>query len=184
MKSMRIFEDVPGLVELELAERWEEAIDLLYQRWLDDKNNVSKLCMVLFECWCVMIDPKFNESARFLAYQEKLNEVTKYGIEYCSSDLKFLWVAGYCISLFPFLFYCNDKGKSEWDHRGEEMLLQATNIDPDNLIARVFYHGCFSDHSEYLWTKVQLMPMLKDLFPGSTAIERYFREILTIANLD
>lgn len=185
VNDMRIFEEAAGLSELEQAERWEEAVDFLYQRWQNDRNDVQKLCMLLFECWSVLIDPRSDDRSEQRLYmfcQKRLTEVTEYGMEKFDSDPLFLWMAGYCISLFPFLFHREEKSGEEekWDKKGEELLLRATKIAPDNLIARVFYYGCFSDRTEYMWAKIQLAPMLGELFPGTSAIDRYFREILSL----
>ncbi len=181
---MALFEEIPGLIELEQSGRWDEAVDLLYRYWQDDKNSVQKLCRILFECWSVLIDPNADIQLKphLAAYREKLIEVIRYGEEHFASDPLFLWGAGYCITLFPYLFYRADEGDMYgfWEEKGKKMLRYATEIEPDNLIARVFYYGCGSDHADYLRTRVQLAPHLDELLPGTSAIELYFKEMLTI----
>ena len=179
---MRLFEEVPGLSELEQAEHWDEAVNLLYDNWCSDKENVEKLCRVLFECWYVMDDTMNDEMLLFSKCQEKLIEVTQYGVTHCSSDPLFLWLAGYAISLFPFFFYegNNSALAGEWEQKGKEMLICSTKIAPDNLIAKVFFYGLESNNPDYLLEKLALAPHLDDLIPGNSAIERYFRAILTV----
>lgn len=50
-RTIKIFIEANGLLELEQAEKKGEAKELLFNLWNTDKNNVAKLCRLISECW-------------------------------------------------------------------------------------------------------------------------------------
>ena len=50
-RTIKIFIEVNGLLELEQTERKGEVKELLFNLWNTDKNNVAKLCRLISECW-------------------------------------------------------------------------------------------------------------------------------------
>lgn len=181
---MKAFIEVNGLLELEQAEKWNEAIELLYGIWYSDKGNVSKLCRLISECWYVLTEWDCfiqNKELSFDAFKKILVDTIQYGLARFNTDENFLWIAGYMISLFPYLFYESDEDAlfTEWEQKGKDMLLLATRTAPNNLIAKVLYLGTQGVSDEYLMFKAQLAPHLNELFTGCTAIEEYFKDILS-----
>ena len=57
-------------------------------------------------------------------------------------------------------------------------LQSAVQLEPDNLIAKVFYLGTQTISEEYLTLKAQVAPCLEQLFPGDSAVEVYFKDVL------
>ena len=181
---MNGFIEVQGLLELEQSEDWDNARVLLYSLWENDKDNVNKLCRVISECWYVLTEWDCCISNKNLSYDDFKNtliNVTEYGLAYFSDNEKFLWMTGYMISLFPYLFYKDDIDDlySQWEQRGKEMLLHSNQIAPDNLISKVLYLGTLNNSDDYLTTKLQLAPLLTNIFQGQTVIEEYFKDILS-----
>ena len=180
---MAVFLDVHGLLELEQSEKWYEATHMLYSLWNKDRNNVDKLCRLISECWYVLSEWDCIQSngLSFDTFKKVLAEATQYGLKHFDSNPDFLWLTGYMISLFPYLFYEDDSRDSyiDWEQRGKEMLLRSTQLAPDNLIARVFWLGSQCESAEYLAEKSRLALQLNNDLFGKTAIETYFNEILS-----
>ncbi len=122
-----------------------------------------------------------NENLSFDSFKETLIDVTQYGLTRLNTNVDFLWVTGYMISLFPYLFYNGEANGlySEWEQKGKDMLLLATQTEPDNLIFKVLYLGTQGVSDEYSTAKTKLAPHLNDVFPEGTAIEEYFKDILS-----
>lgn len=182
---MRVFIEVHGLLELEQAGKWDDAKKLLYNLWHSDKKNVDKLCRLLSECWYVLSEWECcvkNGEASFQEFKGSLLEATLFGLTYFKCHPKFLWVAGYMIHLFPYLFCENDQDDFyvKWEQRGRNMLLHSTQIMPENLIARVLYLGTQKESAQYIAEKKQLSSQVNDFFSGQTAIEKYFKEVLSV----
>lgn len=180
---MGIFLDVYGLLELEQAEKWYEATEMLYNLWRKDKTNLGKLCRLISECWYVLSewDCIQKDDLSFDAFKKIMAETTQYGLVHFNSNPDFLWLIGYMISMFPFLFYedGSDDLYIRWEKKGKEMLLRSTQLAPDNLIARVLCLGSQCESTEYLSVKKRVALQLKDALPGQTAIELYFKDILS-----
>lgn len=180
---MCVFIDVHGLLELEQAGKWYEATDMLYNLWSRDKTNIRKLCRLISECWYVLSEWSCiqNDGLSFGAFKKIMLEATQYGLAHFDSNPDFLWLIGYMISLFPYLFYEGDSNDSyiQWEQRGKEMLLRSTQLAPNNLIARVLYLGSQRESAEYLAVKRSLVLQLNNALSGQTAIETYFRDILS-----
>ena len=56
MIDVVVFVEVKGLLELERAEKWEEARALLYKQWNADRGNVDLFLRVFLECWYVLCE--------------------------------------------------------------------------------------------------------------------------------
>lgn len=178
------FLKVQGLLELERAEKWDEARNLLFDLWNNDKDNIDKLCRVVAECWYVLTEWDCcinNEDLSFDSFKETLIEATQYGLARFDKDADFLWIAGYMISLFPYLFYdvTSNSMYLEWEQKGKNMLSISTQMDPDNLISKVLCLGAQGTSEDYVAAKKNLSTMLEDIFDGHTAIEVYFKDILS-----
>lgn len=181
---MGVFLEVDGLAELERREEWEKARRLLYRLWEQDRMNVRRLCRLSAECWCVLCEwdcwthkPDLSPEP----FKNTLIEATEFGIRHFSRDITFLWLSGYMISQFPYLFdhEHSDQSFSTWESTGKHMLRTAAGLKPDDVIASILYLGSSPGHTEaYRTERVRFQPFLDDAFPGDTLIEAYFRDIL------
>lgn len=191
MKSP-VFAVIDGLSELENDLKWEEARALLYNLWDQDRENIELFLRLFSECWYLLCEWEVEEGTKGLswdAFRDTLIECTTYGLEHFNQDIRFLWLGGYMISMFPYLFYRDesDEDKSgalylKWESKGNEMSEKAARQEPNNLLAKLNFVGSYqfvtaNGNDEYLETKKRLAPFLGKYFPGDTIIEEYFREI-------
>jgi len=180
---MGYFLDVEHLETLEKQEKWNEARELLYKMWENEKLNSEKLIRLFSECWYVLSlwECCINkEKLSFYAFQNTLIECTEFGIQNHMKKPRFLCIAGYMISMFPNLFYVNgtDKSYAEWEQNGIDMLRESCEFDPNDRIAKVLFLGTKAGFTEYRKEKKLLRLELASFFPNETAIEQYFKEIL------
>ena len=179
---MSCFISVEGLADLERQGKWEDARQLLHKEWTHDKLNSGKLIRLLSECWYVLSlwdCSIYTKNLSYKKFKETIVECAEFGRRNFNNDDRFLCVAGYMASILPNLFYNDDMDDlySEWEQKGKDMLLRAARISPDNLICKVLYLGTKGVSEEYSEAKTQLATRLNDFFPGSTAIEEYFKDI-------
>lgn len=192
MIDVVVFVEVKGLLELERAEKWEEARALLYKQWNADRGNVDLFLRVFSECWYVLCEWDAVVDAKGLSwdiFQDTLIECTTYGLAHFGKETRFLWAGGYMIALFPDLFYRGegldkkdiDALYLEWESKAYEMSELAGRKDPDDPLIRYYYVRLPSvlarGIDEYKEAKRRLVPLLGQYFPGDTAIEEYFRDI-------
>jgi len=189
---MRYFMDVGVLADLENQGQWEAARALLYKMWVNDKMNSEKLIRLLSECWHILLELERNEiidpDISYSAVQGVLIEIVEFGMENLMNDSRFLCVAGYMISLFPYYFYIsdgnteNDNQYTAWEQKGIDMLRRSAEINPSDSVARVLSLGSInsSDKSLYEKAKKAVEVEINYLFPGDTAIELYFKNILNM----
>ncbi len=201
---MTFFIAVNGLSELENDEKWEEARTLLYELWNADRDNIDLFLRLFSECWyvvcewgCIIIKSSeypYKDPAKDPSYQtfrDTLIECATYGLTHFSRNPRFLWMAGYMISMFPDLFFDihNDDPRfsdlyRQWESKGKEMLALVSKQNPNDLMARVMHLGSrpisdAQEKKEYREAKRKLTPLLGEYFTESTEIERYFKEGLT-----
>jgi len=179
------FELVENLCEMEKGERWEAVRKLLYEQWVGDKNNLESLIRLASECWLIMTDWDCcinNEGLNYELFKSNLMDSCSYGLEHFGDNEKILCLFGYMMSLFPYFFYSNDDPNGEeylvCESKGKSMLEKAYRNFPDNQLAKVLFFGSIDQTKKYDEAKMMLKPSLSSLFPGDTAIEQYFKEIL------
>ena len=193
MSGVAVFLEVKGLSELESAEKWEEARAMLYKLWNADRENIDLFLRLFSECWYVLCEWNAVVDAEGLSwetFQDTLVECTMYGLDHFGGDTRFLWMGGYMIGLFPYLFYRGegldqkdwDALYLKWESKGNEMSEKAARQEPNNLLARFNFVGSYqfvtaNGNDEYLEAKKRLVPLLDKYFPGNTAIEEYFKDI-------
>jgi len=180
---MSYFVEVSGLEDLEKQEKWEEARSLLDDGWRDDKLNSDKLLRLLSECWYVLSlwDCCINtEKLSAQAFKDTLIECMSFGLSNFGNAPRFLCVAGDMASMLPYLFYNSGSGDlfAEWEQKGIEMLRKSSVLDPNDLLAKTLYLGTSAHSPEYAEAKKRLSSQLSSLFPGETAIELYYKDIL------
>jgi len=178
------FLDVEGLISLEKQERWDEARIMLYHEWCADRLSSAKLIRLLSECWYVLslwdccID---TNGLSYQSFKDTLIECVEFGLNNFNKEPRFLCVAGYMISMLPHLFYTGGAEEySKWDQIGQDMMLRSIKLETNDQIAKVLHLGTSNSDCSYLSAKKQLAPDLNDYFPNDSAIENYFKDILSI----
>jgi len=188
---MRYFAHVEFLADLEKQEKWEDARMLLYKKWSNEKKNSDILIRLLSECWYILSEWDCSivgsKDLSFQTVKSTLIECTEFGMKYFMNNSRFLCVAGYMISLFPYLFYENnlihgsDYLYTEWEQKGVEMLHKSHKINPADKIANALNLGKTMDFSGYDEAKKAVQPEIKCIFPDETAIEMYFKDIFSVS---
>ena len=182
---MNYFTNIKGLAELEQQEKWDDVRKLLYEIWVNDKLDNGKLIRLLSECWYLLAEwdcwVKGGEQS-FKTFKNVLIECTEFGMKNFMNNPRFLCVAGYMITMFPYLFFWNgtDRLYTEWEKKGAHMLRKAYELDPLDKVIEILNLGCASDLQEYNKAKKSIQPELEKIFPGDTEIEIYFKAIMSI----
>ena len=186
---MIYFIHVEHLLELEKQEEWEAIRVLLFEKWKYNPISVEILVRLLSECWYILSEWDYsfhNKGLSFLTFQNTLIECTEFGIKNFITHSRFLCIAGYMISMSPYLFYADNKMHNsdllyaEWEKKGLEMLRRSCVIGPADSVAKVLSLGSTSNLSDYNEAKKTLHPELSAIFPGETVIELYFKDVLSI----
>lgn len=182
---MSVFIPVEGLLNLEQSHKWNEAITLLHNYWLTDQSNSRVACRLIAECWYVLSnwDLYAKEDMSFDFIKNIMIYTTQYGLDHYK-DVDFLWVVGYMMALFPFLFHNEQQETTDafCQSKGKSLLKKASKIDPNNKIANLLYIGAQEDSfAEYKSRRSCLNEVVENAFPGATAVEQYFREIVSIS---
>ena len=114
--------------------------------WNADRDDLDLLLRVLSECWHVLVDWYCcikNDGLSYEAFKDTLIECMTYGLTHFGRDPRFLLLAGYMISMFPYLFYDDPDPRGvlglEWESKGKDMLALAYRQNPDNLMAKVMH---------------------------------------------
>ena len=170
---------------MEEGEQWEAARETLHHQWISDKNSVGRLLRLASECWLVLTDWDCcikNEGLNYELFKTNLIDCCSYGLEHFADNESILCLFGYMMSLFPHLFCpsAEPNGGEYLAHesKGRSMLERAYRTYPDSLLAKVLFLGSSGGGEEYDKAKKTLKPLVASLFPGDTAVERYFSEIL------
>ena len=86
------------MLELERAEKWEEARAMLYELWNADRENIDLFLRLFSECWYVLCEWNAVVDAEGMSwetFQDTLVECTMYGLDHFGGDTRFLWMGGY-----------------------------------------------------------------------------------------
>ena len=170
------------IILYEKKQDWKFIINYLYNLWYQNQYNIPKYCRLVTEYWYVISElrsPAYTTKIEYDEMQRRLYKIINFGLENFGHDPTFLWMIGYFISLQPYHFF-DMKFISYEDAEtiGHEMLRKATELEPDNLIARVLYLGTNNDNfDEYTKARKQLSNKLDEFFSENTIVERYFRDI-------
>jgi len=181
---MSFFLKIECLDEIEHQHKWELAVETLYNLWHEDMGNVSKLCRLISECWIILSKSESEfvlSTESFKSIKEKLINCTNRGLNSFSKEPSFLWLCGYMMTLFPYLFYDDSKDDlySSVEKIGGELLCRAKTLEPENYLYKVSYLGVGEFNDEYVRTRKKLQKVLNDIFPDNTMIEEYFREVFS-----
>lgn len=194
---MRYLVEIPGLVELEQAEKWEEIRVMLLNSWEEDPSNPDKLYWLIAECWMVLVNWNIvvcgdipvdtgEHSALYKTFSRTLIHAADYSLEHCMTQ-KIACLMGYMMHLFSFMFYgySNDNASAAKEdalsEQGSELLKWSVLQNPDDLVAKVLSLRLesASQTPDYVQAFAQIQSSLDNLFPGETMVEQYFKGILT-----
>ena len=176
--------EIEKLSELEQKHQWNDAVILLQNLWNKNRNNEDLLLRLATECWYLITNWDLldleHANLRFEDIQSILIETYNFLIEHHSGSNKIIAIFGYMISLFPNYFYTdfdqNGKLFLQFEKIGKEMLHQAY-LNGAQPLYEILYLG--SIHKVKANSSEQALKLnVRELFPGDTAVEQYFREVL------
>jgi hypothetical protein len=175
---MGILKNNPELEQLELAEEWNKARDLVYTKWINEKMDLDNLLRVGTECWYVLvfwerIDSKGLKRADFSG---PLTEVKNFGLSFFKDSDTFNWIFGYMIKLFPYWFGDFDGDYDGWQNMGSNMVKLASEQNPNNRLAKML--SLSENSKDYNKISHEVKTNIDYYFSSNTEIERYFRRVL------
>lgn len=155
---------------LEERSQWEE-IYLILKNIKLPECEIRELLRIITEAWYVMClgcleDELFNKYLSLFQSAIFIGEKKYY------SDFRFLAIYGYIISVSPHLF--NDE-KDE-----KEILREAYLLSNENQFVYMLYLGTTNLNSEYHKVRNCICENKDYWFKGDSAIERYFRDIVSL----
>ena len=175
---------VDGLRELEQANAWYEACDLLYRRWSVDKMDADKLIRVALECWYVLLEGSvigFSEDEREASrIGEMLSECSAYGLEKLSSTFDFVWAYVYMTAVSSIPLTWNDGSEAAyaaWEDIGRQLNCRGLALYPDYPLAGVTFIG--PDYDAHQRAKKLAEIDVEQLFPNDDEMSLYFRAMYT-----
>ena len=169
---------------LEKEGKYLMAIESLYGAWKSNREESKLLVRLAFECWYALSEQEnLNISdEQFAKVQSILMELKDYVVDNNVRDTYVLSHLGYMMSMFPYLFYANDKEDQyvEIEKIGISMMKRAIEIDPTNQIAQLFKMGSESASKSYNKLRKQLKPQIEREYSGDSCFDEYFRDVLTL----
>lgn len=107
---------------------------------------------------------------------DELKIITQEGLKHFKNIPEALFVMGYTMNIFPFLF----GDYTEWENHAEELLESLTNILPNDNIYKMVYLGSVSNgmEKEYIEICKIAAPEVKLRFSGKGLFNSYFNEVL------
>lgn len=170
------------IINAEQNQQWHKAIQIAYMNWKANPLDSNALLCAISEIWYVLtfyIDRLVPlESVSRDDLQEKLDETSKFAIEYFSENAEVNVMLGYYIKVMPYMFLETvnpdyDKSLSQ----GKKMVLRAHELAPNDLMIAAIYCDVFElpqfeESYNALWKKESVTEWSK------SAVKSYFCRIL------
>ena len=166
---------IQDIFKLEDNKLFDDAFDAYSELYNGDQKNYDVWKHFYFFLWTAIEDTpsSFHEKINLRQLlQAMLDEGKKAFID--NADFNF--IAGYTVSIFPY----EDGDYDDLEKEGSEMLLQATKLQPDNLIYKMVYLGSISDidPQQYRQAEIDAAPKVLETFRGTGTMNKYFRQVL------
>lgn len=178
---MKYFIPVAGLAELEHKNDWEGCRKLLVQEVQDNPSSAPLLCRLIGECWlvltnrfCMEVGPDVNLSI----WKSTLVAATKYGLKNFSSDVNFLWQAGYMMILFPYYFCEGGENPASIEDLGRKMVKRANYLAPEDKVIQSVVLGFELPYKELVNARKPYQEVILNSLGTETELEQYFRDVL------
>jgi len=170
-----MIQSLQDIFRSEDSEQFDEAFDAYFKLYNMDKGDYEVWKHFYFFLWTAIEDAPSG-------FQDKINLhhllqlLLREGIQAFSDTADFNFIAGYTVSIVPYEYGEYEDLESE----GQQMLLKATKLDPDNTIYRMAYLGSIPnvDKQIYQQAVIAAAPKVLKTFAGEGALNKYFREIL------
>lgn len=163
------------IFELEEKEQFEEAFQAYNRIYSADEGDYDVWKHFYFFLWTAIEDApsSFHDKINL---RHRLQVMYEEGKVRFSDRADFNFVAGYTVSIFPYEY----GDYEDLEREGEEMLLKATLLEPNNLIYKLAYLGSLTnvDQNEYRQAEVETAPIVLETFKGTGLFNKYFRQVL------
>jgi hypothetical protein len=164
-----------NIFKLEDNKQFDEAFDAYNNLYNQNKNDYEVWKHFYFFLWTAIEDApsSFHDKINLRPLMQIMFDEGKKAF---ADNADFNFIAGYTVSIFPYEYGDYDDLEKE----GNEMLLKATQLQPDNLIYRMVYLGSISnvDRQQYRQVEIDAAPKVLETFSGTGALNRYFRQVL------
>jgi hypothetical protein len=164
-----------NIFKLEDNKQFDEAFDAYNNFYNQNKNDYEVWKHFYFFLWTAIEDApsSFHDKINLRPLMQIMFDEGKKAF---ADNADFNFIAGYTVSIFPYEYGDYDDLEKE----GNEMLLKATQLQPDNLIYRMVYLGSISnvDRQQYRQVEIDAAPKVLETFSGTGALNRYFRQVL------
>lgn len=163
------------IFELEEKEKFEEAFQAYSQIYTVDKSNYEVWKHFYFFLWTAIEDApsSFHDKINL---RHRLQVMYEEGKERFTDKADFNFIAGYTVSIFPYEY----GDYEDLEKEGEEMLLKATLLAPDNVIYKLAYLGSLTnvDQQENRQAEIAAAPEVLKTFDGHGLLNKYFKQVL------
>lgn len=167
--------------ELEDSEHWDKAFKITLNEWRCKPDDLKILIRLAFLCWhlldyWLLFNPENLGEERV---QKVLDEVTEYGFKLFNDEFDFLWIFGYMLKLFPYMF-----GEYfEMEQKGIDMIRQAHKINVEDSIVKMLYLASIKERNTEIEAEFKQASLLTDAilshrFKGNGVLASYFRRVL------
>ena len=163
------------IFELEEKEQFEEAFQAYNKIYSANKGDYDIWKHFYFFLWTAIEDTPSS-------FHDKINLRHRLQVMYEEGKVRFPdkadfnFVAGYTVSIFPYEY----GNYEDLEKQGEEMLLKATLLEPNNLIYKLAHLGSLTnvDQNEYRQAEIETAPKVLETFKGTGLFNKYFRQVL------
>ncbi len=168
-------QSLQDILRLEDSERFDEAFDAYNDLYNRNKNDYEVWKHFYFFLWTAIEDApsSFHDKINL---RHLLQVMFDEGKKAFPENADFNFIAGYTVSIFPYEYGDYDDLEKE----GQEMLLKAKQLQPDNIIYKLVYLGSISsvDPKEYRQAEIDAASKVLETFNGRGALNRYFKQVL------
>lgn len=163
------------IFKLEDNNQFDEVFVAYSNLYNTDKNNYEVWKHFYFFLWTAIEDAPSSFHDR-INLRHLLRIMFDEGKKLFADNADFNFIAGYTVSIFPYEY----GGYKELEIEGNEMLLMATKLQPDNLIYKMVYLGSIAeiDPQQYRQTEIDAAPKVLETFDGIGTLNKYFRQVL------
>lgn len=168
-------EALRDIFKLEDAGKFEEAFETYSVLYIKNKNDYEVWKHFYFFLWTAIEDAPSNFHDK-INLRHLLQQLFEEGKQLFSDKADFNFIAGYTISIFPYEYGDYD----DLEQEGKQMLLKATQLDPNNIIYKMVYLGSSSSDNQDAYKQAEIAAAQKVLetYNGNGALNKYFRQVL------
>lgn len=163
------------IYKLEDAEKFDEAFAAYDSIYNQSKNAYEVWKHFYFFLWTAIEDAPSSFHNK-INLRHLLQLMFDEGKKTFADNADFNFIAGYTVSIFPYEY----GDYEDLEKEGQQMLLKATKLEPDNSIYRMVYLGSLPDGDKQLYrqAEIEAAPKVLERFSGNGSLNKYFKEIL------